>query len=560
MKFLRDILSKYKKRITNKINTIKENSKFEELAKKVDSLLNGTVTNLNDSEIADLEKLMNNNEFSSSEKKRLMFIVNVLLPRHIALDDNQENLLRKISNCLKKGNPKDIEKIRELEGLVTKIDELINVIDEKEQVTNISDVKDLLIELGADNIEVLSCIRDIMIYNLSAIGFVENNIYNNTDEDLKRLFEKYRYNYEILLPESMKKLREDASLEQIEEVLKAANEIKIHFIVDNGPQENEFIDILIKGKRKTIMEFKKLCELHGIENMPELVRIYPKILLDKIVSKREPNRRPSTSTDSNENNYLNALFHNFKENVAFLQSKGIDIKRVSIKNPSVLVMGSKPLQRNWHILEDIYKMKITTTSCVSRGRPYDAFDRYIESSPQAVEYIYQNQSKLANCYTPNDFIKLKASERDGNPIIVQRGNGLVQSASIRKEYDEYAKNFEICIIPSISDDIKIKYDTLMDFMEFDDLNLDIFHNAFIIFLETNYKIDDFTYVIGNTRVSRQKVLRICSLLSLANIDINEEEILYALSYRSILDKQDVLNIENFRDLDKMKRRGMTSNE
>ena len=100
----------------------------------------------------------------------------------------------------------------------------------------------------------------------------------------------------------------------------------------------------------------------------------------------------------------------------------------------------------------------------------------------------------------------------------------------------------------------------MDFMEFDDLNLDIFHNAFIIFLETNYKIDDFTYVIGNTRVSRQKVLRICSLLSLANIDINEEEILYALSYRSILDKQDVLNIENFRDLDKMKRRGMTSNE
>ena len=47
---------------------------------------------------------------------------------------------------------------------------------------------------------------------------------------------------------------------------------------------------------------------------------------------------------------------------------------------------------------------------------------------------------------------------------------------------------------------------------------------------------------------------------MVDIDINEEEILYALSYRSILDKQDVLNIENFRDLDKMKRRGMTSNE
>ena len=200
-------------------------------------------------------------------------------------------------------------------------------------------------------------------------------------------------------------------------------------------------------------------------------------------------------------------------------------------------------------------------SCLKATSAITRADILLEIFPDAHKLINDLKSLLIGY--KDDLYMLKFLNSEEEPILhldANKYNGQYffdtkRKKALKKEYEgkfeEFNKQDQV-LSPSLFKDIDEKVGRMSGIRPIYVEKL--INDPLIMELEYQCKLNEQLYVIKNqennteTRISRFKVLRVCSQMLDKGVSINENTIKYALSYKSLLNIDDVYNIQNYREL------------
>ena len=426
--------------------------------------------------------------------------------------------------------------------------------------------------------------------------------YNNSVEEITEILAKFGYDFNVFTTERKNYLLKHANVERMKQILATLKKYNIYVQISNeqGRISNSkmqvFSRILVLSSKEFIESVKESCDTVDI-SIVEYAYHQPCILfpnkVKKIVNEEEYmiyRDAPAKKGRKTLEESTQGAGNNFKENVNWLFENGYDVKNIQ-KNGCrrALTLNPSILRAKLHIVEDEYGINLkdgNLFSAVLEGPTTSNIDRYIEASEYAQIYIQHGRSKIsaasktyfyqlkyaalksreAKEINPNDtsydiiykgnndsimeysrnqksfdnpkhredkrFIITRMSEEEIKKAMEEMGNPIVEDAFKKPQLDGQRVEF----MKALEDRINITMDSIKQ-------------NIVVQFLDKKYMKNEYLYMIGNTRISRKKVLRIFYSLAKEGytISINQPDtIKYALAYNSILTQEDVDNINNFR--------------
>lgn len=328
----------------------------------------------------------------------------------------------------------------------------------------------------------------------------------------------------------------------------------------------------------------------------EFVRKYPNVFIPNVKGSHKTVTGVKDGTDVDS---ADGEFNNYKDNREFFISKKFNFESILKTAATVLLINSNYIKTNYEILEKIYNVSFVGPNTKKDGL-YEPrclaalicnpdtlisnIDRYIESSIDGYEYANNNpteprdlSSKLVKIY------RIRLAEKANKSVFYNLGKrGIVQYSAqtakddelrrilnmslkeAQEEFDSSSKDSDGNFVPrQLFDDETIKKYKLLvtdrkDNAKEWDKDEKVLSNEYINYLENNCRIDssskayDFIYNINGTIISRKKVLRIFGQLMNPEVTDNnigynaildDNIIKYAISYESILNEDDVNNIE-----------------
>lgn len=295
-------------------------------------------------------------------------------------------------------------------------------------------------------------------------------------------------------------------------------------------------------------------------NIPEIFKMYPTILYPTIRDKEMKLKRNTGSSQNKPLEKTGALNY-YLENVKILEEIGYPIDLAFKKCSSFFVHNPKKVRENLAYLK-MYNISIynedgsfkSFLSILKNDNLMDNIDLAIENG--TYEYCKQNMSRLI-CDVI--FYRIKCNEK------FKRNN---DSRAIDMPYVRYKNNTEKMALKSPfyqtnseifgktkedvfalydaviygSDETPI-YDELISFGNIDNISTIALDDEYIMYLENNYKGNEYMYNINGVIVSRYKVLRYySSLIKQDDINPSEDLIMYVVTLNSMLDQEELNNV------------------
>lgn len=570
-----NIIKKYNEYLTKKIN---ESNKYSDIHGIIDKIINKEAVNaeeLDKFSHASIELL---DKLDGSDKKRISFVI-FLLKNNKDLDDSQIELFSKIKSLIK---PKNIDGLNQN---VEKNNILIEKLSSDEHFDNFEELIFAFDELNASDVDGISLsskdkyniINEIIKRNYKFnSNRVEQNIEeidealsdnlpeelvyrNNNEDDIKALLGRYNYDFDKLSNDNKEYLLKHLDINKADNILKLLNENGVH-IKTRGQREVFLCKIIVNSSEEIIKTFKATCDKYGIsfidyiDEQPRiLVPNRPRKLKKKLIGQGTDNKA-STS----------GAFGNYKINIEFLEREGYNVAKIMDKCKGALSYNPYMLQHNLFVLEKEYGISFKSGDAftgVINGSAIQNADSFIEVHENGLEYVRTNNSSLGNA-SPKSFYTIKVAKMEGVDLMYRDSTGriLKYSLSGKTDKDKYASDRRFIIITTSTEELKDKINPVQYKLENElqeslypvlarsitYITKDVINNNYVKLLDSHYMVDEFTYIINGTRISRKKVLRIIKNLLSNNVDIGENEIKYALSFNSILTEKDLKNIENFR--------------
>ena len=538
------------------------------------------------------------NNLSEEELITLDFLSNYLINKNIPLADNQRELLIKIENSLSMTT--DIETAKKL---LDKNKELLSELEngkhidvdtiEKIRFFLFDELKSLNIEeIKLSPLELNKIIFELIEYNIKNSNNIEKivEVKGNDkllDESLlEEVLNEYGYNYNFLDDEAKLYLRRYSNIDNIDSLLSfmAVEGIALKLIdsrLDDFTKSKEaiktinmiFTRILVNSDVETLIDMKQRFE-NSTHSYAKYIMENPEVIIGP--TKKTKSSIKVASGDSTID-IVPPKNGNFRDNDDFFKGLGFDFDYLMDKIQTIFLTPSDNIKLNYDILTKVYdlpftppKPKALTALVPNSETALSNIDRFIESAPRGYDYIKNNPAKVANI-SDIEFYQIRLL---GDNIFYEVGDrGLIKYTSSNSKIDDsmrtilkynlseiqqvFDSNSEprtvldsetilklnaICIGVNISDNLE---------------NDNLLNNPYINYLESNCRIDEnnnaypYLYNLNGTLISRKKVLRIYNQLLQSNAletvgDFIPEEdfIKYAISYNSILNEEDVNNINN----------------
>lgn len=364
-----------------------------------------------------------------------------------------------------------------------------------------------------------------------------------SESELRKVLFQFGYNYDILTPIYQQELLQFGNLKNITEVLLTLQK-------ENFPKLKEesqgliLTALLLYSNKKIATEMIKLAQQKGIriEQLPTICAI----LVDQTKSINSKLKIKASSID-------------FKDNVALLAERGISIPYVVKTCKELLVIPSHQLRYNIDIFEK-YGFSITENdksllsaalSSLTAKNFTEIVDLFIESHPLGLEYMKDNLSVISQALTTDDllFYKLyqsQAPEAEGAfRLTVSEGiqklqlRGAITNNKIPYQGIIDKKTaLEITNAYQVPTTEKDKLDKLLEKDRYHIISDQIFDNQYIKNLNRFSDRDEtLIYDINGLRISKLKVLRIYDILLRNTVTENLNNLLYAITYNTILTKE-----------------------
>ena len=250
-----------------------------------------------------------------------------------------------------------------------------------------------------------------------------------------------------------------------------------------------------------------------------------------------------------------------EENVRYLQSEGFDIDSNTDKNEKVLIRPNYLLRENVELYKfygllhpgkdekfplsalwfgDLQvKLDLLIEVGLLHGIKNDKCSNYVNNAISAINttknsiypilYKLKQENTVDDYYETinskgsNTFNNLRSLLNDFNIHTEDDLKQFINSNFINLDNSAYFQNWPV-FKETINSYDRIGYDERV-------LNYSV-----VNILDNNYKKNEYVYEIGNTYISRIKVLRILSILQNGGINLDKESLMYALTYNMYINE------------------------
>lgn len=489
-----------------------------------------------------------------------------------------------------------LSKIRNIEDIISRLEDKNN----NTRIIDIETIKEVLNKSHLEEKDIRKILFSLMKYNQEIYLekkkdlLIEEYIGEplNIDE-VKEIFRKFNYNYDLLSEKVSSAILRYGELKNITEVLDCLKGFKYPKL-DEETQGNIIFALVVGSSFETINNITINASNRGLT--PEDLIEIPTVLVrqsneETLYRKKKQSDEHPVSIPLNEiRKDVNILVDNeiafellkgrssdFLSNIEYLEDNGFDIRYIFDKCKQVLTLENNLLKTNISLYEkyglpiDCNRDKITnqTFSALLSKNLAEIADQFIEIHPLGYKYIKDNISCLKEYSDPQDIVFYNIYEsqkpvktstgkyritnafkeiRSNNKVIIQlcdevtRKNkkyaqipfrGITESNKAEKS-DTYIPRFK-----EQSAYNKITKNTNID------INDQIFEKKYISYLNKyTDKNNALCYNFEGIRISKLKVLRIYDLLLSNGINESTDSILYAITYKSIINERSFNKLAN----------------
>lgn len=482
-----------------------------------------------------------------------------------------------------------LSKIRNIENIISRLEDKKN----NERIIDIETIKEVLNKSNLEQKDIRKILFSLMKYNQEIYLekkkdlLIEEYIGEplNIDE-VKEVFRKYNYNFDLLKEKVSSSIIRYGELKNITEVLDCLKGFKYPKL-EEETQGNILFALVVGSSFETINSVTIYASNRGL-TPDDLIEI-PTVLIRQSAKetlyrkkKQSDDQTVSISLDEirkdvnilvgNEIAFelLNGRSKDFLTNIEYLEDNGFDIRYIFDKCKQVLTLDNNLLKTNISLYEkyglpiDCNRDKITnqTFSALLSKNLAEIADQFIEIHPLGYRYIKDNISCLKEYSDPEDIVFYNIYESQ-KPVRMPNGKYRITNAfkeirsnnkTIIQLCDEVTrKNKKYASIPfrGIIESNKVeKTDTYIPrFKEQSaynkitkntniDINDEIFTKKYINYLNKyTDKNNALCYNFDGIRISKLKVLRIYNLLLSNGINESSDSILYAITYKSIINER-----------------------
>lgn len=459
--------------------------------------------------------------------------------------NQKKNLYQELLNKITKPNNKSF--ITELALL----DEMFNELD-----IDIGTRKLILIEILKYNKELFN--------KQMTTEKVEPKIERLNVNEVEDLFKKYNYDFKALKPKQQDFILNYASITNMDEVFETLQ--RLHFPRFSLPKDSsKLTTILINCDKNTIEMVVDFSKSRGI-TPTDLTALVPVLVEQKSRNIKKPstNKPPTEETP-----IISGKSKDYMDNVEFLENLGFDIQYIYNKCRELLVVNHERLKENLEAFntygftfdqDALGNLTHPALSCLLSNNFIEVVDQFIEICPKGFAYIKENMSRILTYSDPKGllFYNIYASYMETN----EYGDDLIPEGpfnkyfQLRGEITRYAgsgyKNIPyrgvteenkqektMTIDPPIKNkelfeetvqEVKTECKPLKNLVQsshaLDKLDQYIDQN------------NPLRYNFNGTLISKLKVERIYNILLNYGLENEEDSLLYAILYNTIINKED----------------------
>lgn len=377
------------------------------------------------------------------------------------------------------------------------------------------------------------------------------------EKDFIYLFKKYNYNYLELEKEYQKLLITNGNIKNITEMFKILEKYEYPTINNNYI----LVSILLGSSEKCITEVTEFAK----EN-----KILPKDLLE--ISGALICQNDNKNTDFYSIMTTGSSI-DFMRNIKTLKDNGINIDYLFKKCKSILTIPNKLLEKNLDAFKKYgfsfdYKKRgiIDPSPCALMSLNFaEIVDAFIEINPNGLKYLVDNLSNLKTVSNPLALMfyniyactnKAKTSEDGPFRKVLEENNENYQlKAIITRNRPDLHNTYYLGITEenkqektnTITPKIKGKnrFDKIIKNSKEKTISNSIFNNTYIQAINKYIDYDNaLIYNFNDVRISRLKVLRIYNTLIKNGIKDSIDSFMYAITYNTIINKENYDKIYN----------------
>ena len=482
-----------------------------------------------------------------------------------------------------------LSKIRNIENIISMLEDKHN----DTRITDIETIKEILNKSDLEPKEIRKILFSLMKYNQEIYLekkkdlLIEEYLGEPLNiEEVKEIFRKYNYNFDLLSEKVSSSILRYGEIKNITDVLDCLKGFKYPKL-DEEKEGNTIFSLVVGSSFETINNVTINASNSGL-TPDDLIEI-PTVLIrqdekETLYRKKNQSDEQTLSISLDEiRKDVNILVGNeiafellkgrskdFLTNIEYLEDNGFDIRYIFDKCKQVLTLDNNLLKTNISLYEkyglpiDCNRDKITnqTFSTLLSKNLAEIADQFIEIHPLGYRYIKDNISCLKEYSNPEDIVFYNIYESQ-KPVKTSNGKYRITNAfkeirsnnkTIIQLCDEVTrKNKKYAQIPfrGITESNKVeKTDTYIPrFKEQSaynkitkntniDINDEIFTKKYISQLNKyTDKNNALCYNFDGIRISKLKVLRIYDLLLSNGINESSDSILYAITYKSIINER-----------------------
>ena len=500
-KMIRIIKRAIKKYETDlKITNNNSSEKYKDLV----DLLKSNVYNIESIDMSIIDDALSSSDLSPEEIIRLrnnistykkLLSLNKNGKTNYKLSENQISDILKLSSSLAQLTERKKES-NDQNSCITKLNylkSLLEIIEDKDNtslISNIELIEEICNECQIDADSKKEIFYAILSYNQSIfIRNMKKVYYENTErldiETVRELFREYDYSFDDLKSSYKDEILEYATLNNIKDVLEA---LKVYNFpkFDLKKDGRKLSSLLISSDRRTIEEIVDYSSRKGIDQS-NLIHIIPALI-------SESSKINETEISlMNDSCIITGRSEDYKKNIEFLASIGLDIRYIFETCRVLLVKQHTQLVSNYNELQE-YGIDITKLQGGELVHPALTYlilndfttwlDQEIESNNEESDFdktYLLRDKKIENIDTFNDAI-----EQAKNEVIYNKTIGNKTLASLEEYIDE-------------ANPIRYNFDGIL--------------------------------------ISKPKVNRIYNILINKKLDSLEDSLLYAIAYNSLLTEE-----------------------
>lgn len=382
--------------------------------------------------------------------------------------------------------------------------------------------------------------------------------------EVEELFKKYNYEFKKLKPKQQDFILNYASISNMDELFKTLE--RLNFPYFNLPKDSsKLATILINCDKKTIEMIVDFSKSRGI-TPTDLTALVPVLVEQRNRNIKKPGQ---INPPKEESPIISGKSKDYMDNIEFLENLGFDILYIYNKCRELLVVNHERLKQNLEAFntygfkfdqDTLGNLTHPALSCLLSSNFIEVVDQFIEICPKGFDYIKENMSRILTYSDPKGllFYNIYASYMNTN----EYGDDLIPEGpfnkyfKLRGEITRYAgSGYRNIPYRGVTEDNKqektmtinppIKNKDLFD-EKVEEVKIECKPlKNLIIQNQTLEKLDEyidqdnpFRYNFNGILISKIKVERIYNIILNYGLENEEDSLLYAVLYNTIINKND----------------------